>query len=87
MTARTRLRAAVATTVGATALAFVAGITGAAPASADNLCYSASVSGSITGPHSVPRECFLTSFPAACVYPASGVGAFLTFAAEACAPD
>lgn len=87
MTVQTRLRAAVATTVTATALAFVAGIAASAPASADDLCYAAGVSGSITGPHDVPEMCSHTTFPAACVFPATGVGTLIGAYAEACVLD
>ena len=57
MTTQNRLRAAVATTVTATALAFVAGIAASSPAMAENVCYAAGVTGSITGTHNVPERC------------------------------
>jgi uncharacterized membrane protein len=87
MNTRTRLRAAVATTVSATALAFVAGVAASTPAQADQLCYGAGVTGTITGTHSVGPTCVNTGLPALCTTPSTGVGTLIGAWAEACVPD
>jgi hypothetical protein len=87
MTTQNRLRAAVATTVTATALAFVAGIAASSPAMAENVCYAAGVTGSITGTHNVPERCVGTPLGALCTTPSTGLGTLINVSAEACVPD
>ncbi|MCW2572922.1 MAG: hypothetical protein JWO88_2980 [Frankiales bacterium] len=87
MTARTRLRAAITTTVSATALAFVASVAASTPAMADDLCYGGGVTGSITGSHGVPVFCVQTVLPSVCTTPTTSVGTLIGVWAEACVPD
>jgi hypothetical protein len=87
MKAQTRLRAAVATTLSATALAFVGGVAASAPAQAEDLCYAASVTGTITGTHTVPERCVSTPLPALCTTPDVGLGTLFDVWVEACVPD
>jgi hypothetical protein len=87
MTARIRLRATIATTVSATALAFVASVAASTPAMAEDLCYGGGVTGSITGSHGVPVFCAQTVLPSLCGTPSTGVGTLIGVWAEACIPD
>jgi uncharacterized membrane protein len=87
MKTQTRLRAAVATTVSATALAFVAGVAASTPAQADPLCYGAGVTGTITGTHGVGPTCVSTPLPALCGAPVAGISPTIGVWVVACVPD
>jgi hypothetical protein len=79
---------ALSTTITATAAAFVAGAAFAVPAAqANQLCYSAGVSGTITGTHNTPRLCQTTGLPILCTTPETGLGDTIGVHAEACVPD
>jgi hypothetical protein len=81
-----RPRTALATTLAATAVAFVAGLTVAPPASANVLCYGAGVSGTITGTHDEGPFCnFDTPLPVVCTTPKTGLTPTIDVWAEACA--
>jgi hypothetical protein len=87
MKARIRMRAAVTTTVSATALAFIASVAASTPAQAEDLCYGAGVTGTITGSHGVPVFCAQTVLPTLCTTPTAGLSPTIGVWAEACVPD
>ena len=87
MTHSHRFRIAVGTTITATAVALVASAAFAGPAQANYLCYSAGVSGTITGTHDSPRPCVYTNLPILCTTPSAGLLPTIEVHAEACVPD
>lgn len=81
-----RLRIAVGTTITATAVSLIAGTAFAGPAQANYLCYSAGVSGTITGTHDTPRPCVYTGLPMLCTTPDASLLPTVEVHAEACVP-
>lgn len=86
MTHSHRLRIAVGTTITATAVSLVAGTAFAGPAQANYLCYSAGVSGTITGTQDSPRPCVYVGLNVICTTPSAGLLPTIEVHAEACVP-
>jgi hypothetical protein len=82
-----RRRITVGTTITATAISLVASAAFAGPAQANELCYSAGVSGTITGAHDSPRPCVYTNLPMLCTTPNASLLPTIEVHAEACVPD
>ena len=83
-----RLRMAVGTIAAATGIAFIASSASTGPIAvlANDLCYSAGVSGTITGSRDTPRRCVGTTWTVVCTTPSVGLSPTIEVHAEACVP-
>jgi hypothetical protein len=80
------LRTTIGTTITMTAVSLVASAAFAGPAQANELCYSAGVSGTFTGTHNSPRPCVSIGLAILCTTPEAGLLPTVEVHAEACVP-